>query len=1075
VFRRSRGPSRGLAAACALAAAFAVGSPPSGAATLPQGFAETAFGPITGATAIALAPDGRIFVSEKTGNVRVIKNGVLLSAPFANLDPAATDERGVMGFAFDPDFATNRYVYVYYTAKTPTVHNRVSRLTADGDVAVPGSELVLLDIPTSSSGIHNAGAIHFGSDGKLYIAVGDDSNGANSQSLATLRGKLLRINPDGSIPTDNPFYGTSTGDNRAIWAVGLRNPFTFAVERGSGRILINDVGDKAWEEIDEGARGENYGWPRAEGASSDPALRGPVFAYGHGTSGTTGCAITGGDFYDAPAKTFPSLYHGDYFFADYCSGWIRTFDPVTKEVRPFASGISKPVDVDVAPDGSLWYLSKGPSGHVYRVRSTDSLAPVIVLHPESQTVTRGRPASFSVSASGAEPLAYQWRRNDVDIPGATSTTYTIPSVTDADNAAQFRCVVSNSFGFAVSDPATLTVTDNRPPVASISAPVAGTKYEAGQTITYTGGATDPEDGTLPPSAFTWQIDLYHDDGALHSHPVLPPTSGSKTATFTVPRIGETSPNVWYRFTLTVTDAEGLTHTVERDIVPRTATMTIASAPAGLEIELDATPRQAPFSVVGVVGMTRALGAGTPQTLGADTYDFVSWSDGGAREHEISAPSTDTTFTAAFAAQGSTATHTFAPVEDAFVRSNYPSERAGLEPTVRVYRSGSTETHTYLRFAVAGLSGPVASATLRLHVASASAVGGSVYAVADTGWQEETITWTSKPPMTASGRPIGATSVGAWVEVDVTSLVAGNGLVGFGIKDGSSTKSWFSSREGAQAPQLVVTAGGGGGGSMPAAAFSASPVSGNAPLEVAFADASTGAPAGWEWDFTNDGTVDATVSSPTFTYAAPGSYTVRLRVENGAGSDEEVKTDYISVGAAPGSSPVTFTPVEDAFVRSNYPGERAGLQPTLRVYRSGSTETHSYLRFELAGLSGPVASARLRLFVVAGGAVGGSVFGVADTAWQEETITWPARPPMAGVGRAIGPTSAGGWVEVDVTGLVAGNGPVGFGIKEGAAKSWYSSKEGTQPPQLVVTQASFAFSGLARLLAVGASAGAPFRP
>ena len=143
----------------------------------------------------------------------------------------SSGERGLLGIAFDPNFASNHFVYVYYTATSPTVHNRVSRFIANGDVAVPGSESVILELnPLSDATNHNGGAIHFGLDGKLYIGVGENANGANAQTLSNLLGKMLRINPDGSIPSDNPFFTTASGDNRAIWALGLRNPFTFAIE-----------------------------------------------------------------------------------------------------------------------------------------------------------------------------------------------------------------------------------------------------------------------------------------------------------------------------------------------------------------------------------------------------------------------------------------------------------------------------------------------------------------------------------------------------------------------------------------------------------------------------------------------------------------------------------------------------------------------------------------------------------------------------------------------------------------------------------------------------------------------------
>ena len=181
------------------------------AATLPAGFVEsTVASGLSSPTAMDFAPDGRLFVCLQGGNLRVIKNGVLLPTPFLSLSVDSAGERGLLGIAFDPNFATNNFVYVYYTVPGSVAHNRVSRFTANGDAAMAGSETIVLDLDNlSSASNHNGGAIHFGPDGKLYIAVGENANGSNSQTLANLLGKILRINADGTIPTDNPFFNTA--------------------------------------------------------------------------------------------------------------------------------------------------------------------------------------------------------------------------------------------------------------------------------------------------------------------------------------------------------------------------------------------------------------------------------------------------------------------------------------------------------------------------------------------------------------------------------------------------------------------------------------------------------------------------------------------------------------------------------------------------------------------------------------------------------------------------------------------------------------------------------------------------
>jgi glucose/arabinose dehydrogenase len=343
------------------------------AATLPPGFTETSINGLSNPTAMEIAPDGRIFVCQQGGTLRVIKNGVLLSTPFLTLSVDANGERGLLGIAFDPNFASNNFLYVYYTVPSTPRHNRVSRFTANGDVVVPGSEQIILELDNLSSATnHNGGAIHFGPDGKLYVAVGENANGSNAQTLSNRLGKVLRINSDGTIPGDNPFFNTAAGANRSIWAIGLRNPFTFAFQPGTGRLFINDVGEVTWEEINDGIAGSNYGWNLSEGPTSNPNFRSPLFSYLHGGSATTGCAIAGGAFYNPAIVQFPADFVGKYFFADLCSGWIRVFDPATSTASGFATNISSPVDLKVGADGSLYYLARGSSA-VFRVQFTEPM------------------------------------------------------------------------------------------------------------------------------------------------------------------------------------------------------------------------------------------------------------------------------------------------------------------------------------------------------------------------------------------------------------------------------------------------------------------------------------------------------------------------------------------------------------------------------------------------------------------------------------------------------------------------------------------------------------------------------
>jgi uncharacterized repeat protein (TIGR03806 family) len=502
---------------------------PVRAAKLADGFAETLIADkLTGATAMDIAPDGRIFICEQTGALRVVKDDALLPTPFATLTVDSSWERGLLGVAFDPQFARNGYVYVCTIAPEPYPHHRILRLTAWGDVAVPGSEVILLEgddqrqLGGSVQNGHQGGAIHFGPDDKLYIAIGDQTAGQPAQEMHSFQGKMLRINPDGSIPEDNPFFKTAQGKYRAIWALGLRNPFTFAFQPGTGRMYINDVGG-ANEEINEGAAGANYGWPTAEhGPTSNPRFKGPVHWYPES-------GITGGTFYNPRVRQFPAEYAGKYFFTDFKAGWIKVLDPDhPQKLADFASGFPSNhgiVDLKVGADGTLYYLFRGAwvkdrdfrpnTGSLWKVRYTgERTPPGILTQPYDQTVTRGKAASFRIMASGSPPLRYQWRRNDTPLEGATTPTYKVPLVGDGDSGARFSCVVSNAFGSATSNPATLTV--RAPDAAAWISPRPGTYTgpisvrlwpEAGSgTLRYT------TDGGMPAAdapAYTAPFPLQH--------------------------------------------------------------------------------------------------------------------------------------------------------------------------------------------------------------------------------------------------------------------------------------------------------------------------------------------------------------------------------------------------------------------------------------------------------------------------------------------------------------------------------------------------------------------------------------
>ena len=615
-----------------------------------------------------VASDGRLFVLEQNnGRVRIVKNDVMLTTPFHTFSVLTGTDRGLISMVLAPGFPSTPYAYFMYTTTSGSnVVNRVVRITANGDTSVANSSVTVWESePLQDAVFHFGGGMWFGNDGMLYLATGDRLTNANGQSLNTTWSKVLRLNPDGTIPTDNPFYTQTTGANRAIYARGLRNPWQSTQQQSTGRVFLSTVGANTWEELNEVERGANYGWPTYEGSANVAGFTDPTWQYNHSTGSPTGCAITGGDFYEPAVARLPAQFHGTFLVADHCEGWVKSVDIFNgNTVRDLFTGFERPVDVRVGAQGQVYVLVRTVDGSngagLYRIDYVGGAPLTFTQQPQSQTVSVGASVTFSVDASGGTgTIRFQWQRNGVDITGATSSSYTRTNVTTADSGAQFRVVVSDSANSINSQAATLTVTNNQPPEPQILTPLVGASYGGGQTISYSGSATDPESGVLGASALTWSVVFHHNTHTTTSccRPLACRAGRSPYRSTTRPPATSSTAST------SRPDVQGATTTVTRDVVPRLSQVTVTTNPPNLRFTLDGTEHVGSITFTGVEGINRTLGAVTPQTSDGTTYEFGAWSDGGAVNHSISTPGTDTTYTLSYSPTGVLPTTTTLDIDD----------------------------------------------------------------------------------------------------------------------------------------------------------------------------------------------------------------------------------------------------------------------------------------------------------------------------------------------------------------------------------------------------------------------------
>jgi glucose/arabinose dehydrogenase len=623
----------------------------------------------------------------------------------------SNSERGLLSVAVDPNFTANNYIYFYYTfnkfascaanvATSPV--NRVARFTLPGtNVISPATQLVLIDNIPSPNGNHNGGDLHFGKDGYLYVSVGDGgcqltvpSNCQNANTNARrqdiLSGKILRIFADGSIPATNPWVGLSgarrCGDPAGVppgagpcvetWEWGHRNPFRTAMDPNAAttRYFVNDVGGSNWEEIDANQGGADFGWNVREGhcvtgsyvtcspGSPPPAgMTDPVYDYPHTLvkNGINCTSITGGAF--IPNGAWPAAYDGTYLFSDYVCGNIFLLTagaPYSASDFATALGGSSAVDLAFGPFGttqSLYYTTYAAGGQVHRVDYTGSAnrAPTGVI---GATPPYGNlPLNVLFSAAGSadadgNPITCDWNFGDGNTLLAQPCTTASHNYTLAGTYTATLTVHDNQGG--TSQPVTVRIdAGNNPPAPLITVPGVSYNFRVGEVISLQGSASDPEDGVLPAASLSWVVLLHHISasapGNAHTHPFLPPTSGTNIPlTCPAPEDLDASPLSYLELQLSATDSKGLTRTISQTLNPNRVNATFATQPAaGFNLTINALsyPPQTFVSWENYV-----LNVTAPnQAVGGLNYVFTRWSDSGAQTHVILTPASATTYRAGF--------------------------------------------------------------------------------------------------------------------------------------------------------------------------------------------------------------------------------------------------------------------------------------------------------------------------------------------------------------------------------------------------------------------------------------------
>ena len=612
---------------------------------LPVGFAKTqlAHG-LKNPTVFAFAPNGDIYIGEQNGTILIYRNGAVLPTPVVALATDGSAEKGLLGMALDPNFATNGYLYVSYT--TLDEHAQLSRLTVQNDVASLASEHVIMKGNQLQNPHHSANDLKVGPDGKLWWTVGDNVPAiTNARTLTNIYGKILRFNLDGTIPSDNPFIHVP-GAVPAIYAFGLRNPFRFAF-LPNGKPIEMDTGSNYWEELNAIQRGGNFGWDIYEGNCGSCGSINPIYAYGHLPVDGAGSAITA-----YTGSVFPQQYQNVVFFGDYNRGDIEavTFDPTYRtEISDtvFDSSVGTIADLQEGPDGDLYYVSIF-EGTFTKIYPSGAIAPTAAA-AASPSAGMG-PLTVQFSAAGSsdaygQALTYSWNFGD----GSATSSAANPIHTYTTNGA-YTATLTVSNGAQTGTATTQITVGHTAPNITITTPTLGTTYNGGDTINFSGTATDAVDGTLPASAYTWTVDFYNNGVAqpFYTYEVPAPfytATGVTSGSFTIPTDLSNGSTTFYRITLTVKDSLGLQTVKQRDITPNQTSWGVTTNIPGAAYFVDGTWHTTPYTNADGVGIQHVLSGVPTQTIGANRYRFNGWSDGSALTDAFTTSATTGTLTA----------------------------------------------------------------------------------------------------------------------------------------------------------------------------------------------------------------------------------------------------------------------------------------------------------------------------------------------------------------------------------------------------------------------------------------------